>query len=308
MAVITLGLVSIGKIVRDQHLPVLQNHPDFEVAAAASRNATVEGTHNFTTIEEMLDAMPDLEAVALCMPPHVRYAAARTALEHGCHVLLEKPPAATLSEIDDLAALAARAGRTLYATWHSRHAPAVEDAKALLAGAQVRSVDVQWKEDVRKWHPGQAWIWEAGGFGVFDPGINALSIMTYILPRPFFLKKAVLAFPANRDAPIAADLSFADTHGIPVAAQFDWRQTGGESWDITVETDKGQVVLSHGGAKLAHDGAVVSEAPEAEYRTIYDRFASLIGDGRSDVDVRPLTHVADAFMLGRRETVEPFED
>ncbi len=37
------------------------------------------------------------------------------------------------------------------------------------------------KEDVRRWHPGQDWIWEAGGFGVFDPGINALSILTEVL-------------------------------------------------------------------------------------------------------------------------------
>ena len=41
---------------------------------------------------------------------------------------------------------------------------------------------VTWKEDVRHWHPGQQWIWEAGGFGVFDPGINALSIVTKIMP------------------------------------------------------------------------------------------------------------------------------
>jgi len=308
MTAISLGLVGIGKIVRDQHLPVLQAHPDFEIAAAASRNATVDGTHNFKTVEEMLDAMPDLEAVALCMPPHVRYPAARIALERGKHVLLEKPPAACLSEVDDLTRLAAKAGRTLYATWHSRHAPAVEEAKALLAGAEIRSVDVQWKEDVRKWHPGQDWIWEPGGFGVFDPGINALSIVTHILPRPFFLRRAVLEFPSNKDAPIAARLHFADTTGMPVDAAFDWRQTGPQTWDITVETSDGTVVLSQGGARLTHDGKILNEAPEAEYRTIYDRFAALIGDGRSDVDVRPLTHVADAFLLAKRETVEAFED
>ena len=40
----------------------------------------------------------------------------------------------------------------------------------------IRTLTVAWKEDVRIWHPGQAWIWKAGGLGVFDPGINALSI------------------------------------------------------------------------------------------------------------------------------------
>src|SRR3546814_4182786 len=88
--------------------------------------------------------------------------------------MLEKPPGATLSEVHALEALARKQGRTLFATWHSREAAAVEPARALLATRKIRSVRVEWKEDVRHWHPGQAWIWEPGGLGVFDPGINAL--------------------------------------------------------------------------------------------------------------------------------------
>jgi len=34
----------------------------------------------------------------------------------------------------------------------------------------------------------------------------------------------------------------------------------------------------------------------------------LIEAGESEVDLSPLVHVADAFMLGRRIEVEPFED
>ena len=80
---------------------------------------------------------------------------------------------------------------------------------------------------MRKWHPGQAWIWEPGGFGVFDPGINALSIVTEIVPQPIFLTAARLVFPQNRAQPIAADLMFADASGAErVEANFDWRQTG----------------------------------------------------------------------------------
>jgi D-galactose 1-dehydrogenase len=54
---------------------------------------------------------------------------------------------------------------------------------------------VEWKEDVRQWHPGQQWIWQPGGLGVFDPGINALSIVTWMLPRPIFLTASELVFP-----------------------------------------------------------------------------------------------------------------
>jgi D-galactose 1-dehydrogenase len=87
----------------------------------------------------------------LCACHH--YQAAHIALNHGLHVLLEKPPGATVSEVEQLADLAAQKGLSLFATWHSRYAGAVEKAKLLLIDQTIKSVSVAWKEDVRKWHP-----------------------------------------------------------------------------------------------------------------------------------------------------------
>jgi L-arabinose 1-dehydrogenase len=39
---------------------------------------------------------------------------------------------------------------------------------------------------------------------------------------------------------------------------------------------------------------------------LYERFGELITAGHSDVDIRPLEHVADALLLGHRHAVEPF--
>ncbi|MCG5482814.1 MAG: Gfo/Idh/MocA family oxidoreductase [Sinorhizobium meliloti] len=308
MSPINIAIVGVGKIVRDQHLPALAKNADYRLIAAASRHGTVDGIDNFKSIEAMLEAVPGVEAVSLCMPPQYRYEAARTALAAGKHVFLEKPPGATLSEVADLEALADEKGVSLFASWHSRYAPAVEAAKTFLASTAIRNVRIIWKEDVRHWHPNQEWIWAAGGLGVFDPGINALSIMTHILPRPVFITSATLEFPENRDAPIAATIAFSDAEKLDVAAEFDWRQTGKQSWDIVAETDAGEMVLSEGGAKLAIDGKIVHEEPEQEYPMLYRRFAEIIKAGRSDVDLAPLRHVADAFMLGRRKFVEAFHD
>ena len=268
----------------------------------------MEGIPSYPTIGAMLEAVPDIDAVSLCMPPQYRYEAAHAALAAGKHVFLEKPPGATLSEVQDLKRSADEKGLTLFASWHSRYAPAVEAAKVFLAATTIRSVNVIWKEDVRHWHPNQDWIWQAGGLGIFDPGINALSIVTHILPRAIFLTKASLEFPENRDAPIAADLRFTDIAGLDVHAEFDWRQTGKQSWDIVAVTDAGEMVLSEGGAKLSVDGELKFSAPEAEYPALYARFAALVAAGQSDVDLAPLTHVADAFMLGRRKFVDSFFD
>ncbi len=306
-APIALAIVGVGKIVRDQHLPALARDQNYRLVAAASRNGTIDGVPNFHDIEAMLENVADVDAVSLCMPPQFRYEPARKALAAGKHVFLEKPPGATVSEVEDLAALAAANNVSLFASWHSRYAPAVEAASAFLASTRIRSASINWKEDVRRWHPNQGWIWEPGGLGVFDPGINALSIATHILP-PMFIRSATLDFPENRAAPIAAQLTFDTSDGLAVTADFDWRQTGPQSWDIFAETEAGQMVLSGGGSKLAVDGKMVHEEGEAEYPMLYRRFAEIIQAGTSDVDLAPLKHVADAFMLGRRNVVEAFLD
>jgi D-galactose 1-dehydrogenase len=303
---IRLAIVGLGKIARDQHIPAVSSTEGIELAAIASRNASIDGIAHFATLDELLAAAPDINAIALCTPPQVRHAQAAAALRAGKHVLLEKPPGATVAELTPLIAAARQTGRTLFATWHSRFAPAVEPARAFLAGRQIKSVAVAWKEDVKVWHPGQAWIWEPGGLGVFDPGINALSILTRILPQPFFLTRAELSFPRNRAAPIAADLAFSDDTGSSIRAEFDWRQTGPQTWDIVVDTDAGSLTLGSGGSRLIHDGRTLIDEKPAEYRGIYRRFVELIANGVSDVDLSPLVHVADAFLLGRRREVEAF--
>lgn len=308
MAPIRLAIVGVGKIVRDQHLPAVARNPDFQLVAAASRHGVVDGIDNFKSIEAMLAAKPEIDAVSLCMPPQFRYEAALKALQAGKHVFLEKPPGATISEVEDLKRIAAAKGVSLFASWHSRYAPAVEQAKAFLAASPIRSMTVTWKEDVRHWHPNQAWIWEPGGLGVFDPGINALSIVTHILPRPVFLTSAVLEFPENRDAPIAASLSFTNPDKLPLEAVFDWRQTGKQSWDIEAVTDQGEMRLADGGAKLFINGELKHDEPEQEYPELYRRFADIVKAGISDADISPLVHVADAFMLGRRKIVDAFHD
>jgi D-galactose 1-dehydrogenase len=306
---ISIAVVGVGKIARDQHLPSIHNNPGYRLVAAASRHGSVDGVANFTSIEEMLEAMPDIEAVSLCMPPRVRFDAAHKALSAGKHVFLEKPPGATLSEVAILKALAEEKNVTLFTSWHSRFGPAVEPARAFLSDKTISRVDIIWNEDVRRWHPNQDWIWEAGGLGVFDPGINAFSIMTHILPMPVFVTRSILEIPENRDAPIAAQIDFQSATGVPVTADMDWRRDSKDDrWDIIVETDAGTMILGNGGARLSVDGVMRADEQETEYPTLYARFHDLVRSGQSEVDVAPLRHIADIFMLASRRTVEAFNE
>ena len=303
-----IGLVGVGKIARDQHVPAIAGTGGAVLAAAASRHGRLDGIPNYPDLEAMLAGEPDLDAVSLCQPPQVRYAAAKTAIEAGKHVFLEKPPGVTVTEVEALTQLARDRGVTLFASWHSRYASAVAQARAWIEANALRRISIQWKEDVRHWHPNQDWIWQAGGFGVFDPGINALSILTEIVAEPIRVIEAVLEVPSNRAAPIAARLGLETLRGAAIEAAFDWRQTGPQSWDITAWADGGEMLLSHGGNRIAIDGVAQPAGPEGEYPAMYERFSELIRSGLSDADCRPLRLVADAFLCGRQQPTVAFED
>ena len=306
-----IGLVGIGKIARDQHIPTIAALDGMTLAATASRNGSVPGVTAYKSLSELLEAEPDIPAVSLCTPPQVRYADARAALEAGRHVMLEKPPGQTLAEVHDLSALAESRGVTLFATWHSRHAAAVGATRDWLRGKTIRRLHVEWREDVRRWHLGQDWIWEPGGLGVFDSGINALSVLTEIYPRPVHLTKADLTFPENRGTPIACRLAFHDPGGAEVTAEFDWREEGPQTWNIEIEIDGASALLSDGGGDFHVDGMRVAggkaEALSGEYPALYRDFLAQIRSGRSSVDLSPMVHVSDAMTLGRRIVTVPFE-
>ena len=306
MRPIKIAIIGFGKIAADQHVPSIVGNPRFDLVASSSRSG--QGVaQTFTDWRDLIRGAEGLQAVAITTPPEPRYEIARACIEAGLHCLLEKPPTVGLSEIADLACLADARQVTLFTTWHAQHNAAVAAAAQALAGKRIASMDIHWHEDVHKWHPGQRWIWEPGGFGVFDPGINAFSIATRIFPDSLFVKSADLHYPANAQTPIAADVTFFSPEADgPLSASLDWRRSEGEEWTIAIRTADGQEVrLESGGSKLSIDGRSEATDGLAEYPDIYRQFVDLIDERRSLVDVAPLRLVADCLLTGRRHETAP---
>jgi D-galactose 1-dehydrogenase len=269
---IRLGIIGFGKIARDAHLPALTTHGGYDLKAVVTHSGCDQaGVRCFDTADAMLaDMTGQLDAVTISTPPGPRYAIGRQCLAAGLDLLLEKPPTTTLGEI-----------------------------------AAMR---ICWHEDVQKYHPGQDWVWEPEGFGVFDPGINALSIASRILPAKLILEDAVLRIPENRQQPIVAKLTMSSPVADgPIHATFDWCPAIEDEWTITVELADGRFVeLRRGGAELLLDGEPQTATGPGEYPAIYAEFVHLVAERRSRVDIEPLRLVADALMIGRREVAPAF--
>lgn len=311
MAKRKIAIIGVGKIAVDQHIPVIEASDDFELAATVSSRGVAHGDLPvFRTAAELYAAMPEVGLVSICTPPGVRHTLVREALDAGKDVMMEKPPTTTISELDDLIAHAARLDRVLFQTWHSQYNAAVDRAKAIMADQGVNGVRIDWRESVRKWHPGQDWVWEPGGFGVCDPGINAYSIFTKIMPFPVFVQSAKLIFPANRQTPVDVEVTFksGQPHQPQISSGFNWLEESGEIWTIRVTTGTGdELKLERGGRTLRINGAVVLEHGDEEYAGIYQRFADLLDARQSDVDAAPLRLMSDVFLLGARENGPDFE-
>jgi len=316
---INIAVVGIGAVAIKGHLPAIRDSADFDLTAAVDSKvemlqdlSEMQSAQSFASLEAMLEdcvCRNKINAVSLSTPPQGRFLLAMQAVAAGKHVILEKPPLACVSQLMQLDALARQHRVSLYTSWHSRAMPAVPLARAWLQGKRVLSANVAWKEDVRWFHHGQNWIWEAGGLGVFDAGINALSILTHLLETPVHVDSAVLSIPENVCTPIAAHVTLRTADQAEINCEFDWTVSGqDQEWDIHVHTDGGSLLMQQGGKVLIVDGQDQNVCSDGwqEYSTLYNEFAALIRSGKSFVDARPLALVSDIFLIAKRQQVEAF--
>lgn len=305
MNMIPIAVVGVGKIAKDQHLPSITASDRFVLGGAVSPHPLDIGVPVCRSLSALKEQVPTLAAVSICTPPVERLALVQEAFSLGLDVMMEKPPAASLSEAELFPRLAEKAKRTLMLAWHSREAVAVEPLRLWLAGRTIKRLTITWREDVRVWHPGQDWIWSPG-IGVFDPAINALSILTRIVSTPLMIDDAALHFPTNRDAPIASSITMSSNGASTIQADFSIDQKGPQTWEIAVGTDDGHALLSCGGSRLSLNGSDVDLPVTTEYTRLYHRFADLVDSNAIDADLTPFTLVTDAFLKGRRLSAGDF--
>lgn len=296
---IRLAVVGLGKIARDQHLGAIKRNPDFDLVCGVDPHAGNQFDFPvFNSVDRLLQSGMAFDAVALCTPPQIRKEICEQVLGAGRALLLEKPPASDLASAQAIEAMAKSSGSFLFAAWHSRFSAHIAAARQWALQNRIVSGTIEWRENPDKWHPGQDWLWRAGGYGVFDPGINALSILTGISAETWRVTRSDLTIPPNAQAPAAAEFCLS-SDAARISASFEFHQRPDEIWRIELVSDSGNVMeLSGGGAVLSVNGSVSPKSQMSEYDGVYRRFAELIRNNKSEFDLAPLRIAEEAMLLG----------
>ncbi|MBE7463324.1 MAG: Gfo/Idh/MocA family oxidoreductase [Planctomycetes bacterium] len=138
---IRIGIVGCGQIAQIMHLPHLRQLDELfqltalcdvspGVLAYCGERWHVEPAQRYASTEAMVERA-GLDAVLVCDVLHSD--ASVTALNAGCHVLVEKPMAHSLQECDRMLEAAAKSGKTLMMAYMKRFDPAYEYAQARVA-------------------------------------------------------------------------------------------------------------------------------------------------------------------------------
>lgn len=303
---IRIGVVGLGKIATDAHLPAIDASDDFDLAFLVDPTNGSDGSVPvFGSLDGALDAAVQFDAVVLCTPPQVRTELCERLSFVQCAILLEKPPLASPGAARLVKAQAHRSNQPVFAAWHSRFAAQMPAAMEWARTRRLKRGCIVWRENPAKWHPKQAWLWQPGGLGVFDPGINALSMLTALFPQSWSVSSACFRVPENAQTPVAAEFELLGD-GPKVDVTFEFHDSDDEIWSIRLEAEDGGVLeLVDGGAAMSVNGELAGHASANEYEGVYRRFAELVRSQRTDFDISPLEIVADAFLIARHERVGP---
>ncbi|MDT7582052.1 MAG: scyllo-inositol 2-dehydrogenase [Pseudonocardiales bacterium] len=114
---IGVGLVGYGMSGSSLHLPLITAEPRLELRGVVT-SKTVPDVPVVPTVDALLDD-PAVELVVVAVPNAAHHDVARTALEAGRHVVVDKPFTVTSAEADDLIGLAGERDRRL-SVFHQR--------------------------------------------------------------------------------------------------------------------------------------------------------------------------------------------
>ncbi|MBI5833359.1 MAG: Gfo/Idh/MocA family oxidoreductase [Armatimonadetes bacterium] len=278
MSKLRYGIVGAGTIAR-QHAERINARTDTMVAAIADPSEKVRAETvakfgipaEYDSYADML-AKENLDCVVVAVPNAFHAPATLAALEAGCNVLCEKPPAMNAGEAKAMWDLAEKKGVRLQFGLNNRFTGEAETAKTYLDSGRLGEI---YHSTVQIWRrrgiPGLgSWFTTkavAGGGALIDIGVHMIDLTHYLMGQPKPIAASAVAharFGSNPETynylsmwgmPVAGgpfdvdDLACAlirFENGASMMIQASWAANTSDGMDLRMMGDKGGIELSPG--------------------------------------------------------------
>jgi predicted dehydrogenase len=144
MSRLKVGVIGVGYLGRF-HAQKYAAHPGVELVGVVdsdpARCAEIAATLNTRPFTNPADLLGHVEAVSIVVPTVFHHTVAKSFLEQGKHVLLEKPMTVTLEQADELIGLADRKGLVLQIGHIERFNPAVAAVRSRITAPRYMTAE-----------------------------------------------------------------------------------------------------------------------------------------------------------------------
>jgi predicted dehydrogenase len=258
-----IGIALLGTgWVAERHIRAFQQSGRFRVIGGCKgkhrhdeldRFCRQWGISPYRSYEELLESK-DVEAVAILTPTSLHFEQAMRAIEAGKHVLLEKPVALDISQIDTMIKATKDSGLVIFPAHNFIYRPVIIKAKELIEAGKLGTISYAsfrsihflaapdgWRKDLRI----------AGGGALIDSGMHLVYQSTYLMGRPtrlvaFKAKKHYLQLEGEDIAQISLTYPNAEIGQIV------------QSWACGDRSASEILVLGNQGSLLITDGLYIN--------------------------------------------------
>ena len=190
---ISIGIVGLGTIAKNAHIPTLSTFEDVVIKSAAEvdvkRGEKFTERGNITEIYEDYNKMyddSDLDAVFICLPNVLHYESVKSALEHNLHVFCEKPLGLRSDEAFELVKMAKKRNFVLAVGYNRRleknYEKAAKIVKSLKLGTILQAHGILVNAGpYASWIPSSDWFFNDKYGVLYDSGPHLIDIMMHVL-------------------------------------------------------------------------------------------------------------------------------